>query len=249
MTALRRRKVALISGRRRARGAGAAVDPLHYLRQALEPFAEVIEAPLAEMLIAAPDVLILADVAQRRPRPSAADSPGSRRAGCCCASPGRGWRPRGAGQLEDDPLLPVRLRAGGRSVGGAMSWGAPRRWRRSPKTRPFAGLPVPADVDDLARRCWRSPTRIWPSARSRALEDGTPLVTAQPLGDGQVVLFHVTANADWSSLPLSGLFVQMLERLALSAGGPAPKPPMLAGTTWTPQQVLDGFGDARGRRA
>jgi hypothetical protein len=31
-----------------------------------------------------------------------------------------------------------------------------------------------------------------------------------------VVLFHVTANAEWSTLPLSGLFVQMLERLAVS---------------------------------
>ncbi|MFO7919306.1 MAG: hypothetical protein R6U99_00555, partial [Nioella sp.] len=47
-----------------------------------------------------------------------------------------------------------------------------------------------------------------------ALADGTPLVTRARRGQGQVVLFHVTANADWSSLPLSGLFVQMLERLA-----------------------------------
>ena len=51
------------------------------------------------------------------------------------------------------------------------------------------------------------------------LEDGTPLVTGRSLGDGRVVLFHVTASADWSSLPLSGLFVQMLERLTQSAGG------------------------------
>jgi hypothetical protein len=26
------------------------------------------------------------------------------------------------------------------------------------------------------------------------------------------VLFHVTANSDWSNLPLSGLFVEMLRR-------------------------------------
>ena len=52
-----------------------------------------------------------------------------------------------------------------------------------------------------------------------ALADGTPLVTRRELGAGQVVLVHVTANAEWSTLPLSGLFVQMLERLAVSAGG------------------------------
>ena len=56
-------------------------------------------------------------------------------------------------------------------------------------------------------------------------------------------LFHVTASPDWSSLPLSGLFVQMLERLTQSAGGLATEPETLAGAMWAPQQVLDGFGD------
>jgi hypothetical protein len=56
------------------------------------------------------------------------------------------------------------------------------------------------------------------------LADGTPLVTRKAAGEGQVVLFHVTANAEWSTLPLSGLFVQMLERLAVSARGAAPPP-------------------------
>ena len=37
-------------------------------------------------------------------------------------------------------------------------------------------------------------------------------MTETPLGAGRVVLFHVTANADWSNLPLSGLFVEMLRR-------------------------------------
>lgn len=40
-----------------------------------------------------------------------------------------------------------------------------------------------------------------------------PLVTEMPEGAGRVVLFHITANADWSDLPLSGLFVDMLRRL------------------------------------
>jgi hypothetical protein len=62
------------------------------------------------------------------------------------------------------------------------------------------------------------------------------------LGKGQVVLFHVTANAQWSSLPLSGLFVQMMERLAISTPASRPSQEDLAGTTWTPLRVLDGFG-------
>ena len=60
-----------------------------------------------------------------------------------------------------------------------------------------------------------------------------------------MVLFHVTANAEWSSLPLSGLFVSMLERLTQSAGGVAAGEEALEGAVWTPVQVLDGFGEAQ----
>jgi hypothetical protein len=59
------------------------------------------------------------------------------------------------------------------------------------------------------------------------------------------VLFHVTANAEWSSLPLSGLFVQMLERLAVSTRPATPDVEDVEGTTWVPERVLDGFGTLR----
>ena len=54
------------------------------------------------------------------------------------------------------------------------------------------------------------------------------------------MLFHVTANADWSDLPLSGLFVEMLRRLvALSAGVASPAP---GAAPLAPASTLDGFG-------
>jgi len=54
------------------------------------------------------------------------------------------------------------------------------------------------------------------------------------------VLFHVTGNADWSNLPLSGLFVDMLRRLVALATGVAGE----AGGTvpLAPAETLDGFG-------
>jgi hypothetical protein len=67
-------------------------------------------------------------------------------------------------------------------------------------------------------------------------------VTRRQIGDGQIVLFHVSANAEWTSLPLSGLFVQMLERLAISSNAARPDAGDLAGTTWTAERVLDAFG-------
>ena len=220
------------------------VDPLHYLRKALEPFAEVIEAPLPEMLNAAPDVLVLADVGSIGEAERGELIPWVEKGGLLVRFAGPRLAQSGAGQLEEDPLLPVRLRAGGRSIGGAMSWGAPRRLKPFPEDGPFAGLPVPEDVDIssqvMAQPDPDLPGRVLASARGRHAARHR-----QPLGDGRVVLFHVTASADWSSLPLSGLFVQMLERLTQSAGGLADDAETLAGTVWTPLQVLTGFGDAR----
>jgi len=239
--AVRRRKVGLMSGRASSE-AQDLIDPLNYLRKALVPFAEVVEAPLSEMLNTAPDVLILADVGSFSDVERTALTEWVEAGGVLVRFAGPRLADSGAGQLEEDALLPVRLRAGGRSLGGAMSWGAPRQLQPFPEDGPFAGLRVPDDVD-ITAQVMAQPDPDLPDLVMASLEDGTPLVTGRPLGDGRVVLFHVTANAEWSSLPLSGLFVQMLERLTQSAGGLDPDPEALAGTVWTPLEVLDGFGE------
>src|SRR5690606_16062 len=80
------------------------------------------------------------------------------------------------------------------------------------------------------------------------LRDGTPLVTAAPRGRGRIVLFHVTANTNWSNLPLSGVFVEMLRRIVASADA---VPTTEDGTTTDdtteatllpPLRLLDGYG-------
>src|SRR3546814_14351993 len=70
------------------------------------------------------------------------------------------------------------------------------------------------------------------------LGDGTPIGTAERRVGGWPVLVHTTANADWTNLPLSGLFVGMLRRVvALSQGvGGTSENPM------PPLSSLDGFG-------
>jgi hypothetical protein len=109
------------------------------------------------------------------------------------------------------------------------------------ETSPFFGLPVPDDVTVNAQ-VMAQPDPTLAERVIAQLTDGTPLVTRKTLGQGQVVLFHVTANAEWSTLPLSGLFVQMLERLAVSSRPVGPLAEDLAGTTWVPEAVLDAFG-------
>lgn len=240
--ALRRRKVALMAGRE-AGEAGELLSPLHYLREALAPAAELVEGPLGDLMLAAPDVLILADVAQLAPDEAARVEAWVRRGGFLLRFAGPRLAASELSRASEDVLMPVRLRAGGRDVGGAMSWGAPRRLAPFAAESVFAGLDIPDEVT-ITSQVLAQPDPALADRVEAALADGTPLVTAKPLGEGRVVLFHVTANADWSNLPLSGLFVRMLERLAVAARAAGTGDEVLAGVTWTPESVLDGFGAA-----
>ena len=46
----------------------------------------------------------------------------------------------------DDDLVPVKLRRGGRSLGGSLTWEKPQHLAAFAADGPFAGLPVPNDV-------------------------------------------------------------------------------------------------------
>ncbi|MFD1911565.1 DUF4159 domain-containing protein [Halodurantibacterium flavum] len=237
---LRRRKVALVAGAADREGL-ELLSPLHYLRQALEPTAELIEAGLSDALLAAPDVVILADVARLSLSDSDALAHWVEEGGLLLRFAGPRLAASDVSRAEEDRLMPVRLREGGRAVGGAMSWGEPKALRPFAETSPFYGLPVPEDVT-VSAQVVAQPDPDLAERTIAALADGTPLVTRKPLGQGQVVLMHVTANAEWSTIPLSGLFVQMLERLAVSTRPAGADAADLAGTTWVPERVLDAFG-------
>ncbi|WP_193140463.1 DUF4159 domain-containing protein [Meridianimarinicoccus sp. MJW13] len=238
--ALRRREIALIAGREDREGL-QLLSPLHYLEQALEPNADLIDGDIADILQANPDVIVLADVARLTGAETEDIADWIDRGGLLLRFAG----PRlAAADLTDDAaavLLPVRLRAGGRTVGGAMSWGEPKALRPFPETSPFYGLDIPAEVT-VTSQVLAQPDPDLPERVIAALADGTPLVTRQRLGAGQIVLFHVTANAEWSTLPLSGLFVQMLERLSVAARVGTETAEDLAGTTWQAVEHLDAFG-------
>ena len=150
-----------------------------------------------------------------------------------------------------DELLPVPLRIGGRTLGGALSWSTPQTLAPIERFSLFAGTPVPPDVT-VSRQVLADPAMLGPDVQVWArLQDGTPLVTERKFGDGQIMLFHVTANSDWSNLPMSGLFVEMLRRISTLGSGvadggtsagsneaSAPDSPSVL----PPLQTLDGFG-------
>ncbi len=152
--------------------------------------------------------------------------------------------PRLAGGNDD--LVPVELRSGGRELGSALSWEEPQAIAAFEEGSPFAGLIIDPDVrvrrQVLAEPSADLPDRIWAN-----LADGTPLITAAPRGKGLLVLFHVTANSDWSNFPLSGIFVDMLRRLLdLAPGvgsGESAKAQASTAAAYTPSRALNGFGD------
>ncbi len=237
---LSRREVALIAGREDREGL-ELLSPLHYLRQALAPNADLLTGALRDVLPANPDVIILADVASLSPNEEAELLEWTEQGGLLLRFAGPRLAASEVSRTEEHPLMPVRLRAGGRSVGGAMSWGDPKSLAPFTEDSPFFGLTVPADVT-VSAQVMAQPDPTLADRVIAQLTDGTPLVTRKAIGQGQVVLMHVTANAEWSSLPLSGLFVRMLDRLAVSSLGQQTDGAELDGTTWQPVQVLDGLG-------
>ncbi len=247
------RRVGVISGEARER-AQPLLSPLYYVERALSPYAEVVSAKgsniaesVRELLQRQLSVLILADIGKLVSGSLDAIESWVERGGTLVRFAG----PR----LEQTAglLLPGALRRGGRTLGGSLSWSTPQQLAAFDDTSPFHGLTPPRDVT-IRRQVLSDPAagrqaKIW--AR---LKDGTPLVSAARRGDGWIVLFHITANSDWSNLPMSVLFVEMLrritERSAMTPGEAKASPGgqrLPAGAAQqtgllTPREVLDGFG-------
>jgi hypothetical protein len=219
-----------------AAAAGPAGEPLlsqtYYLEKALAPFADIRRGRAAELLERHPAVLILPDSGPDSPTEAAAIGKWVEAGGLLLRFAG----PQLAA-AHGDVLLPVRLRRGGRTIGGALSWERPLRLAPFAAGSPFVGLSAPPDVT-VSRQVLAEPDLDLAARTWARLADDTPLVTAANRGRGWIVLVHTTANADWSNLALSGLFVDMLRRIvAMSEGISAPGEGELA-----PLETLDGFG-------
>lgn len=239
----RRKTVGLMAGTT-AETAQPLLAPLYYVSRALEPYADLAQPDDTEALKSLLDqglsMLVLADIgvlpaAQQELVASWVDKGGVllRFAGPRLAS-------------AQDALIPVRLREGGRALGSALSWETPQPLQSFANASPFAGL-TPDQAVSVSRQVLAEPDGDLPGKVWASLEDGTPLVTAMRQGKGLVVLFHVTANADWSNLPVSGLFVEMLRRvldLAPAAGGKVDAETRTAeAQAFSPYRSLSGLGE------
>lgn len=238
----RRRIVGLISGQS-VDISQPLLSPLYYIERALAPFSDLRNPDTANVDAAANDLIgqsvsaiIMADIGRIGSETAEKLQRYVENGGTVIRFAG----PRLA-SAPNSPLLPVELVEGDRFLGGALSWETPKKVAAFEPDSPFFGLDAPEEVvvsrQVLALQSRQLDDRTW--AR---LEDGTPLVTAQEVGTGLVVLFHVNSDNNWSNLPLSGSFVEMLRRtVSLSRsgntaaeGGEVRLPPM---------EVLDGMGN------
>jgi hypothetical protein len=240
----RRKTVALQSGTN-FEAAQPLLSPLHFVSRALEPFAEIAEPTslpeLQTRLDGGLSMLVLADIGVMPLEMLDAVSQWVEKGGLLVRFAG----PRLAS--ASDELVPVALRLGGRELGSALSWETPQELQPFPTQSPFAGLAIDPRIR-VERQVLAEPDDLLSQKTWASLADGTPLVTAAKRGKGLTVLFHTTANADWSNLPLTGVFADMLQRLvdtapAAGSANAARDSGTNVAQAFSPRVILNGFGE------
>ncbi|MDB5515092.1 MAG: LytTR family transcriptional regulator [Tardiphaga sp.] len=241
----RRRAIGIVSGST-ADTAQPLLASTFYLTRALAPFADVRlgdrgapQQAITQFLDQKLPMIVLADVGTLSPEIRDRISAWINQGGVLVRFAG----PRLA--QADDDLVPVKLRRGGRSLGGSLTWEKPQHLASFATDGPFAGLPVPQDIT-INRQVLAEPDAVLATKSWASLVDGTPLVTGEHRGKGLVTLFHVSADMRWSDLPMSGTFVEMLRRIVDISGYTANPGAGVAGETSSetvaPLRTLDGFG-------
>ena len=241
----RRRAIGVVSG-----SSNDTAQPLlastFYLTRALAPFADVRlgdrgapQQAITQFLDQKLPMIVLADVGTLSPEIRERINAWIEQGGVLVRFAG----PRLA--QADDDLVPVKLRRGGRSLGGSLTWEKPQHLATFAADGPFAGLAVPKDIT-VNRQVLAEPDAVLATKSWASLEDGTPLVTGERRGKGLVSLFHVSADMRWSDLPMSGSFVEMLRRIVDISGYTSTPGAGVASEATTetvaPLRILDGFG-------
>jgi hypothetical protein len=241
----RRRAIGIVSGST-SDTAQPLLAPTFYLSRALGPFADVRlgdrgapQQAISQFLDQKLPMIVMADVGTLSPEIRERLNAWIEQGGVLVRFAG----PRLA--QGDDDLVPVKLRRGGRTLGGSLTWEKPQHLASFTADGPFAGMTVPKDVT-VSRQVLAEPDAVLATKSWASLEDGTPLVTGERRGKGVVSLFHVSADMRWSDLPMSGTFVEMLRRVVDMSGYTSKPGAGVASEakaeTVAPLHTLDGFG-------
>src|ERR1700759_230037 len=179
----RRRAIGIVSG-----STNDTAQPLlastFYLTRALAPFADVrladkgaAQQAITQFLDQKLPMIVLADVGTLSPEIRDRLNTWIDQGGVLVRFAG----PRLA--QGDDDLVPVRLRRGGRTLGGSLTWEKPQHLATFAPDGPVAGLTVPKDITGN-RQGLGEPDGVLSTKTWASLEGGTPLVTGENRGKG-----------------------------------------------------------------
>ena len=223
-----------IASRINAQDTAPLIEDSYYLERALEPSANILKGPIVDLLSSETSMIILPDVANMPPQTLNDLTQWVENGGLLVNFAG----PNLAENSTE--LIPVTIRKGGRALEGIMTWEEPLTIGEFPENSPFYGFDIPQDIK-IRQMVLAQPSPELPDLTWASLEDGTPLITSRVHGKGRLVLIHTTATPRWSDLPISVLYVEILERLVKMAGQATNKVQQQNGTLM-PQLVLDGQG-------
>ena len=214
------------------------LSELYYIRKAIEETTLITSGTVQSLIEEFPqDVIILADAAQILSSDYRLIKNWIEEGGTLIRFAGSHFA--NSNDPEDD-LTPIALRRTSRSLGGVLSWATPQLIAEFPTTSPFYGFEQPTNVL-IKKQILAQPGPDVTNKTWARLQDGSPLVTASQLGLGKLILFHVPATPDWSDLPYSNIFSEML-RQSVSLSLSQSVNTDIGSDTLVPQQILDGFG-------
>ena len=209
------------------------LSPAYYLDRAIKSFSIVKIGSLEELIDKKTSVIMLPGVGTIRDELKVKLKDWIKKGGILIRFAGPNL------EAADTDLLPVTLRSmDSRAFGGALSWSTPVTIKEFSINSPLSGIKINNDIlinkqviaepsSELIKKTWAS------------LKDGTPLITGHSDEKGWNVFFHITANADWSNLPLTGTFVEILDRIINLSSGDTDNSNDLP---LAPYKLLDGFG-------
>ncbi|MFK7839687.1 MAG: DUF4159 domain-containing protein [Bdellovibrionales bacterium] len=211
------------------------IEASFYLKRALEPYADLTISNLDALLSSSVSMIVLPDVAAFSPDQLNRLTRWVDEGGLLLRFAGPAME-----QARQNFLLPTPTRQGARSLDGSLTWENPPKLSSFSDQSPLSGIAISDDIiikqqilaepaSDLEEKTWAS------------LDDGTPLITAAKQNAGLIVMVHTTASPDWSNLPLSGAFVQILNRLVKISGSSQSTLQDFDGTL-DPIRTVDGLG-------
>lgn len=208
----RQRSVGIVSSSEKSE-TSPLVGASFYIKRALEPFADITIGTIDELLTKKVAMMVLPDIAAMPSETLDKLDTWVKNGGLLLRFSGEN-----TAKAKDQYLYPVKLRTGGRSLSGSLTWEKPQTISPFPKNSPLFGLTIPDDLtikqQVLAEPAQDMEGKIWAQ-----LNDGTPFITAASHDEGLLVLVHTTATPEWSEFSISGLFVNFLKRLLHMAHG------------------------------